>query len=294
MAHISADLGYFGDAVEAWQRYVKLAPNDDSGRRERGFAEAALGEKPDAGLADLKWYMQKHPNDAIGHYELGTAECSSNPEEAERELNRALALKPDLGAARFARGLLLYKRGKPELALADFEFAVKRDPKNPAVLNRLGQTYMDLNRTADAVDVLRKAAAAAPDDATIQLHFGRALAKAGQANEANAVFARVRELGPGKSELPHPAGLIDFLSLSPAEQRARYRAGVERTVQKSPNNIEAQVRYLELLLEDGKLDQAAATSRQILSLKPSAAIRSETAQILIKAQQYDLAKPFQN
>jgi predicted Zn-dependent protease len=108
------------------------------------------------------------------------------------------------------------------------------------------------------------------------------------------VFARVRELGPGKSELPHPAGLIDFLSLSPAEQRARYRAGVERTVQKSPNNIEAQVRYLELLLEDGKLDQAAATSRQILSLKPSAAIRSETAQILVKAQQYDLAKPFQN
>lgn len=292
IAHISADLGYFGDAVEAWERYIKLAPNDDTGPRERGFAEAALGEKPDAGLADLKWFVQKHPNDAIGHYELGTAECSSNPEEAERELNRALALKPDLGAARFARGLLIYKRGKPELALADFEFAAQRDPDNPAVLNRLGETYLALNRTAGAVHVLRKAAEAAPDDATIQLHLGRALAKAGQAEEAKAVFARVRELGPGKSELPHPAGLIDFLSLSPAQQRARYRAGIERTVQKNPNNIEAQVRYLELLLEDRKTEDAAVTCRKILSLNPSAAIRSEAQQILQKAGQQELAKEF--
>ena len=293
IAHISADLGYFGDAAEAWGRYMKLAPNDDTGRRERGFAEAALGEKPEAGLADLKWFVQKHPNDAIGHYELGTAECSGNPEEAERELNRALALKPDLGAARFARGLLIYKRGKPELALADFEFAAKRDPDNPAVLNRLGETYMALNRTEDAVRVFRKATEAAPNDATIQLHLGRALSKAGQGQEAKTIFARARELGPGKSELPHPAGLIDFLSLSPAEQRTRYRAGVERTVQTNPNNIDAQVRYLELLLEDGKLNEAAATSRQILSLKPSAAIRSEAAQMLQKARQYGLAKQFQ-
>ena len=106
------------------------------------------------------------------------------------------------------------------------------------------------------------------------------------------MFAHVRELGPGKSELPHPAGLVDFLSLSPAEQRARYRAGVERTVQKNPENVEAQVRYLELLLEDGNIEQATATSRRILSLNPSAAIRSEAQQILQKAGQQELAKQF--
>ena len=293
IARISADLGYFGDAVEAWGRYMKLAPKDDTGRRERGFAEAAAGEKPAAALADLKWFVQKHPNDAIGHYELGTAECSSNPEEAERELDMALALKPDLAAARFARGLLLYRRGKPELAVADFEFAAKRDPRNPAVLNRLGETYMALNRSADAVRVLRTAAEASPNDATILLHYGRALSKTGQTQEASVVFARVRELGPGKSELPHPAGLVDFLSLPPAEQRARYQAGVERTVQQNPNNIEAQVRYLELLLEDGKVSEATATTRQILSLKPNAAVCSEARQILLRAAQPELARQFQ-
>lgn len=293
-AHISADLGYFGDAAGAWGRYMKLAPGDDTGRREHGFAEAALGLKPDAGIADLEWFVQKHPNDATGHYELGTAESASNPEGAKEQISRALALKPNFGAARFARGLLNYRRGEAKLALTDFEFAAEHEPQNPAVLNRLGETYMALNRTADAVRVLRKAAEAAPDDATIQLHLGRALAKAGQADEAKTVFARVRELGPGKSELPHPAGLMDFLSLPPAEQRARYRAGVERTVQKNPENVEAQVRYLELLLEDGKVKDAAATARKILSLNPSAAIRSEAQQILQKAGQQELAKEFQN
>jgi tetratricopeptide (TPR) repeat protein len=292
MAHISADLGYFGDAAQAWDRYMKLAPGDDTGRRERGFAEAGLGLKPDAGLSDLRWFVAKHPNDATGHYELAVAESAANPDEAERELNRALALKPDLGAARFARGLLNYRRGKPDLALADFEFAAKREPQNPAVLNRLGETYMALNRPEDAARVLRTAAERAPSDATILLHFGRALSKTGQAAEASTVFARVRELGPGKSELPHPAGLIDFLSLSPAEQRARYRAGVERTVKANPDNVQAQTRYLELLLEEGKLEEAAATSRKILSLKPSPEILSEAEQLLRKARQYDLAKMF--
>ena len=294
MAHISADLGYFGDAAEAWERYMKLAPGDDTGRREHGFAEAALAEKPDAGMADLRWFVEKHPNDPTGHYELGAAESAGNPEDAEQQLNRALALKPDFGPARFARGLLRYRHDKPELALADFEFASKQDPRNPAVLNRLGETYMALNRTQDAVQVFRRAAEFAPRDSTILLHYGRALSKIGRTQQASAVFARVRELGPGRSELPHPAGLIDFLSLSPAEQFARYRAGVERTVQKNPNNIEAQVQYLEILLHDGKVDEAAATSRKIISLKPSAAVRSEAEQILRKAQQYDLAKQFQD
>lgn len=293
IARVSADLGYFGDAAEAWERYMKLAPGDDTGRREHGFAQAALGLKPDAGLADLRWFAQKHPNDATGHYELGVADSANNPEEAARELNRALALKPDLVPARFARGLLSYRRGKPEQALADFEFAAAHEPNNPAVLNRLGETYMALNRNGDAVRALSKASEAAPNDATVLLHYGRALSKAGQVEEAKPIFARVRELGPGKSELPHPAGLIDFLSLSPAEQRARYRAGVERTVEKNPENVEAQIRYLELLLEDGKTDEAAATSRRILSLNPSAAARSQAKQILLNAQQYELAKQFQ-
>ena len=292
LAHTSADLGYFGDAIQAWDRYLKIVPNDDIARRERAFAQTAIGEDMNAGIADLESLVRKHPNDAVGHYELAIAKSATDRDQALKELDRALALKPDLAAARMARGVLRYREGNAEGALADFEFVAQREPDNPNVLDRLGETYLTLNRPADALPVMRKAADLAPRDSTILLHFARALTNVGQTDEAKNVFARVRELGPNRSALPHPAGLVDFLSLSPEEQVARYRAGVERTVQKHPDNAEAQVRYLELLLGDRRTAEAAATGRKILVLNPSAALLEEAAGAFLAAEQYPLANDF--
>jgi predicted Zn-dependent protease len=172
------------------------------------------------------------------------------------------------------------------------EFAAKQEPENPGVLDRLGEIYLALRRTRDALPVLKKAAGLAPRDSTILLRYARALSKAGQKEEASAVFARFRELGPARMTLAHGAGLVDFLSLSPEEQRARYRAGVERTVQRDPSNAEAEVRYLELLLDDGKTEEAEMAAGRIAELKPSLALREETARALIAAQQYKTAQQF--
>lgn len=292
LAHTSADLGYFGDAVNAWEQYLKLRPDDDVARRELAFSETAIGENAQSGMADLQAYVRKHPADAVGHYELAMAEIVSDKDRAAAELNRALALKPDLVAAHVTRGLLSYRQGKPEAALPDFEFAAKREPDNPAILDRLGEIYMALGRTQDALPVLKKAADLAPRDTTILLRYARALSKAGRTDEASAVFTRCRELGPAKNELPHSAGLVDFLSLSPEEQRARYRAGVERTVQRDPSNAEAQVRYLEILLEDGKAEEARRVAHKIAELNPSSALIQDAAHALIGAEQYQAAKEF--
>src|SRR5207302_228001 len=146
--------------------------------------------------------------------------------------------------------------------------------------------------TPEAVRVLRRAAELAPSDSTTLMHLDRALLKAGNKEEASAAMARLRALGPNRSNFAHPAGLVEFLSLSPEEQYARYRAGVERTVQKNPNNADAQVQFLKLSLGDGKMDEAAAVSRQILALKPSPAVLADAAESLLAAEQYLLAKEF--
>ncbi len=290
LARTAAGLGYFGDAVQVWNSYLKLVPNDDVARRERAFAETAIGVNTENGLAELSAFVHRHPVDPAGHYELGTAESPRQPEQALKELNRALSLKPDLTRAHVARGLLLYRQGNPEAALPDFEFAAKNEPKNGIILDHLGETYMALGRVRAALPPLRKATEIMPSDSTILLHLGRALSKDGNSKEAVAVFARCRELGPNRSGLPHPAGLIDFLSLSTEEQMKRYRAGVERTVQNNPTNIEAQVRYLAVLLDEGKTEDAAAVARKIALLKPTAALLSRTADELLSARQYATAK----
>lgn len=292
LARMTADLGYFSDAIQAWDRYLKLVPGDGVARRERAFAASAIGEETDRSLAELKAYASRHPDDAVGHYELGIAEASAAPEDALMQLNRALALKPDLPAALVARGLLQLKRGNYRAALPDFGAALKREPNNAAVLDRLGQCYMAVDRLPEAIPVLRRAVELAPRDSKALMHLGRALTDAGQEEEARKVFARFRELGPDKSSLPHPAGLVEFLNLSSADQMARYRAGVERTVCSNPGNAEAQVRYLKLLLEDGKANEALAAARRILELAPGATLLAEAGNALLSAGQWSMAQRF--
>lgn len=290
LAHLSAELGYFADAIGAWDGYLKLVPGDDAARRERGFAETAIGENGQAGLEDLNLFVRKHPSDAVGHYELGMAQTLQQPDLALKEFERAIALKSDFAGAHMARGILLYRQGKAEAALADFEAAAQREPDNGVFLDRLGETYLALDRARDALPVLRRAAELAPANSTVLLHLGRALSKAGHAEEANTVFARCRELGPDKSASPHPAGLIDFLSLSPEEQRSRYQAGVERTVRSNPNNVEAQVRHLGILLEEGKNAEANDVVHTIAALRPTMPSLTQAVRALLASQQYAAAK----
>jgi tetratricopeptide (TPR) repeat protein len=292
LARTAAQLGYFADSVQAWDRYLQLAPADDMAHRERAFAQSALGDNLQAGLSALRSYVAMHPRDPVGHYELGVAESATDTAEALHQLNAALVVRPDLAAARLARGLLNYRQGNFSAALPDFEFAAQHEPDNATVLDHLGQTYMALDRAPQAVPLLSKAADLAPRDSKILMHFGRALSETGQADEAKAIFTRFRELGPDRSAFAHPAGLVDFLSLAPEEQLARYRAGVERTVQQSPNNAEAQVRYLALLLDAGKTEDAAATAARIITLKPSSALLAQAGQALLDASQYPAAKDF--
>ena len=289
LARTTGQLGFTGDSVAAWKRYRELAPNDDDGRRELGFAETAFGETA-KGIADLKWYVERHPNDALGHYELGTALAPEDSTRALPELNRALALQPNLPAAHIARGILYYRQGEFQAALNDFLSASKADPDNAATLDRVGETYLALHQPHEAVPYLSRAVGIAPREPRMQLHLGRALYGDGQNDEANRVMARFRELGADKSTRPRSAGIVDFLNLSPAEQLDRYRQGVEKTVEANPNDAEAQLQHLLLLLERGAWDDADAVASKLVALHASPVLVSEAVKALITAQRFQTAE----
>jgi predicted TPR repeat methyltransferase len=132
----------------------------------------------------------------------------------------------------------------------------------------------------------------APQDTSVLLHLGRALTKAGRTDAAAEAFTRYRRLSASASTPMHQAGLIEFLSLPPGEQQARYRAGVERTVAAQPQNVEAQVRLLEILLQDGNREKARRAAQKILDLKPEPRLLAEAGQALLGAGEYSMAEPF--
>ncbi len=288
LAIATADLGALADSLAAWERYVKLQPADEFGRRERGFALAATGQF-EPGIAELERFLARHPDDAMGHYELALAQMESDPAQGLAHLDRAVVLKADFVEARSARGSLYYRQGKPETAVADLEFAARLRPGDSVTLDRLGQTYLALDRPADAVRVLRQAAALAPRDSRIQLHFGRALADTGLTAESKTALDRFRQLGPEKNR-GVPAGLVDYLSLTPEQQRADYRTRVEKAVAANPQDAAAEARYLQLLLDDGKAGEAVAVARRIADLKPDASVLAGAGRALLEARQYTAAR----
>jgi len=289
LAIATTDLGALDDAAAAWDRYLKLAPNDDAARRERGYTNAQRGQTG-LGLADLEWFAARHPDDATGHYELGQAVRGADLAKALEQFDRALALAPQYVPALTARGSLYYQEGRPEDALKDLETAAGLRPDDAANLDRLGQTYQALDRTADAVRVLRRAAELAPDDSKTQLHFARALADAGETAESKVAMERFRALG---TEEKHgvPAGYVEYLGLTEEQRHADYRQRLEAAVREKPDDAALQEEYLKLLLGDGSFDRAAAAARTIAALKPNAAVLADAGRALLAARQYAAAKP---
>lgn len=289
LAHAAADLGYFGDALHAWQAYIRLAPKDNVGRREYAFTETALGENTSSALSELQNYLTAHPADPIGHYELAVALLSSDRSSALQHLDRALALKPDFAAAHLTRGLIESRAGDLVSGLKDFQTAVTENPKSAVALDHLGETQLQMGQPGAAVQTLKEAEQIAPDNTTILLHLGRALAQAGDNAGSSQVLARYRDLGGPQSNRPHGSGLVAFLGLSPQEQQKRYRAGVMRTLQNDPNNLDAEIQYLGLLLQDGKIDDAAALSEKLAGQLPDSWRLHQAAMELLDARAYKIA-----
>jgi tetratricopeptide (TPR) repeat protein len=288
LALTTVGVGALEDALAAWDAYLNLAPDDDFARRDRAFTAVRMGQIEN-GVGELNRFLSRHPADPLGHFQIGVALGQTDAVQGLAHLDRAVELKPDFAAALSARGALYYQQGKPEAAVADLESAAKLRPDDATNLDRLGQTYLALDRAADAVRVLRRAAEREPGESKIQLHFARALADAGQTAESRVVMDRFRQLGPaGKNGVP--AGLVEFLGLSPVQRRADYRSRVEKAVRDHPDDASAQLAWLKLLLEEGNAEQAPALARRIAELRPGAAVLAEAGRALLASKQYALAK----
>jgi tetratricopeptide (TPR) repeat protein len=290
LAVMATELGALGDAAAAWDRYLALAPQDDEARRERDFNNARMGNF-EAGIAGLEAYVARHPKDAVGYYELGQAERAVDVSKALESFNRALANDPKYAPALSARGAIFYQEGNAEKALPGLEEAARLRPEDAANLDRLGQAYQALGRAGDAVRVLREAARLAPSDSKVQLHLGRALEDSGADAEAKAAMERFRQLGSEKKN-GVPAGLTDYLALSPEERKKNYRARLEKTVREHPDDVSAQLGYLKAMAEDRNEAQVEVTARRLLALRPPRPVMADAGRALMAARFYRLAQDF--
>jgi tetratricopeptide (TPR) repeat protein len=293
LARAAEDAGYYGDSALAYDEYLKLRPQDDAARRDRGRVCGLTGARLKEGLKELAWYIRKHPADPVGHYSLAQLTWEGSPETALEQLGAALRADGAFVPGYFARAWLLHRLGRGAESLADLEAAARLSPGNARILDQLGLAYLNADQPAEAQKVLRRALALAPRDADVAMHLGRALIALDRGEEAQSYFEQFKKLRPRRTRYPRKEpGMFELATMPADERRRREIERLRRDARSHPGDAELQLHLAGLLLADGQTAEAAAAYRDLMTRNADRGIWLRAGAALVQAGDYHLAQEF--
>lgn len=137
------------------------------------------------------------PHHHVGHYQVGRLLALQDQRvEARKWLDRAVTLRPDLGAGWFELGALSLAENRYEEALNHFERARQLVPQDPRVPFQMAKVLSQSKRPDEAIHQVREAVRLDPDFWEARSFLGEELAFAGRVSEAQQEFETVLRLQP--------------------------------------------------------------------------------------------------
>jgi Flp pilus assembly protein TadD len=214
---------------EAWQDPVRLwtdalAHAPAKARVFRNLLRAYEQRGDEAGMVRvattevtaLESLRARRPHDPELLTALGNAYARvGRASEALLVLGEAARLAPEDPLARASYGALLLQLGRPMQAVAQLEMAEALTEGQRgwnaaevrlSVRTNLGWAYASVNRTADAIRVLRQAAAG--DDVSALNNLGSILARAGRWDDAREVLERAHRFEPSDPHVQSNLGWV--------------------------------------------------------------------------------------
>jgi tetratricopeptide (TPR) repeat protein len=293
LARAAEDAGYYGDSALACDEYLQLRRADDIARRDCAGVYGYTGTRLEEGVRELTWYVQNHPDDPVGYYDLAQFSWRTHPQESLDELSAALRLNPNFVPAHHARAWLLHRLGRTAESLPDLQAAVRISPGNSQVLDQLGLAYLSLDQPSAAEKVLRQALAVSPEYPEVLMHLGRALMALGREEEGQRYLEKFQKVRPQHVRDPRKeAGMIESATLPAGERTKREIERLRRDARSHPGDPELQLHLAQLLLADGRAEEAAGEFRTLLTMHAESRIWSEAGTSLVRSEQYELAREF--
>ncbi len=293
LAEAAQDAGYFEDSAAAYDEYLRLRPDDDNARRDRALAAGQTETRREEAGKELAWYLKKYPDDPQGHYIYARVFWWNKPEESLTHLSEAARLAPDSVQIRFSRAWILQRLGRPAESLTDLEAANRLEPGNVRILDLMALAYLSLEQPAEAERVLRQALAKAPDDPEAVMHLGRALMALGREEEAQSFMDKYQKIRPqALPGLRKYSGMIAMAALSAQEQRKREIERFRRDAREHSDRPDYQMHLANLLLADGKREEAVREYRVLLGLNAGAKVWEQAGAFLLGVKDYALAREF--
>ena len=194
-------------AASYWLHYAKLIDSLTSG----GFY-ILIGKLEDAAKEYDKAIKLK-PNELINYYFKGNVLYDlGKKEEALAEFDKAIKLKPNEPYYHSGKGIALSDLGKKEEALAEFDKAIKLNPDNPDYHSNKGCTLSELGKKEEALDEYDTAIKLKPNEPYYHNNKGNVLYDLKRDEEALDEIDKAIKLNPDNPNYHYNKGnvLVDL------------------------------------------------------------------------------------
>jgi len=207
---------------------------------------------------------------AVGFAGLGEAyrlkyTLDKNPkwtDEALANCNRAVAFNGSLSTAYVTLGRIHDATGKFDLALEEFQRALRQDPRNPDAINGMAHSYEHAGRISDAEEAYKKAIALRPDYWDGYNSLGNFYDGQSRYDDAITQFQRAIVLTPDNAVAYSNLGAV-YLDTGDRKKFLEAEKALKKSIELSPSyGPYANLGYL-YDLQQRYADAAAATEKAL-------------------------------
>lgn len=283
--------GDYAGAIENYLKCLRALPDDD--RVAVMMAnDYANQKKGDEGETFFKSLLTAHPDSVVGHHGLGVLySLLGRREEAIRELDQVIALRPQNAVAYSYKGFVLAREGRHPQAIETLQICLRLLEASPddvlqrAVLSQLGDVYRRIGNYPQATKNLESVVALARASADLrteetglsqiaslhyrQNNYPQALNYWRQALEVSkTIKSRQTRINTYPQRYIGNIGdVYDQLGDLPAAEQSYLEALTLSVEVKDEANQSSVLQSLgDLYARQGKLSQALSVSQQALAL----------------------------
>ena len=254
-----------GKAAEQADEILKVVPDHPVATLVLGSARRSCGNIA-AAQAILEPLVEKQPNWAAAHYELGLARAGAGQRDAAIVvLRRALQLKPDLTQAWLALADLLTASGDTAAADTAYAWHIKTSTHDPRLLQ--AAAALCENRIAEAETRLREHLKEHPTDVTAIRMLAEVAARIGRYRDAESLLVRCLALAPGFNAARHNYAVV----LHRQNKAAAALQEVDRLLALDARNPGYLNLQAAILAKIGDLDESIRIYGDVLAAHPAQA-----------------------